>query len=131
MSFHQGNSQNKELIINSILWNPAASNSRPLVGDSVSKRETHRNASPDWVYQIMETSQYSANAREYRKTSPTGRIQPSSSQNVIIPLAGYEPVKVFVQEYHGAMLRLTKNVPTPSKKPHIYWIFESGFISDL
>ncbi len=131
MNFHPVNRQNKELIINSIPWNPTASNNRPLVGDWVSKREMHKSVAPNWVYQIMETSQSTASAKEYRKISTAGRIQPSSSQSVIIPLASYEPVRVLVQEYHGAMLKLAKDLPTPGKKPPIYWIFETCFISDL
>jgi hypothetical protein len=131
VSFHPVNWQNKELIINSIPWNPTASDNRLLVGDWVSKREKHRSTFPNWVYQIMETSQSSTSTREYRKTSPVGRIQPSNSQNVIIPLAGYEPVRVLVQEHHGATLRLAKDLPTPGKKPRIYWIFETSFISNL
>ncbi len=50
VSFHPANRQNKDLIIASIPWNPATSNSRPQVGDWVSKREAHRNVSPEWVY---------------------------------------------------------------------------------
>ncbi len=131
VSFHPINKQNKELIINSIPWNPAASNNRSLVGDWVSKKEMHINAALNWVYQIMEIFKSSASAKEYRKTSLAGHIQPSSSQSVIIPLAGYEPVRVLVQEYHGATLRLAKDLPTPGKKPPIYWIFETGFIFDF
>jgi hypothetical protein len=90
-SFHTFNRQNRELIINSIPRIPTASDYMAIDGDWVSKREAPRNASPNWVYQVVETS---ANAREYRRTSPASRIQPSSSQNVTIPLAGYEPIRV-------------------------------------
>jgi hypothetical protein len=44
---------------------------------------------------------------------------------------GYEPVRVLTQEFHGVTLRIAKDLPTPGKKPHILWIFESGFIADL
>jgi hypothetical protein len=85
--------QNKDLIISSIPWNPTISNSKPQVGDWVSKREVHRNVSPEWVYQIMEATQTMASAREFRKSSPAGRIQATSTQNISIPLEGYEPVR--------------------------------------
>jgi hypothetical protein len=68
----------------------------------------------------MEIAQSLASAREYKKTSPARRIQPSNSHSITIPLAGYEPVRVFAQEHHGATLKLTKDLPNPSKKPHIY-----------
>jgi hypothetical protein len=54
-----------------------------------------------------------------------------SSHCTIIPLEGYEPVRVLAQDGHGTTLRLTKDLLPPGKKPPIYWIFESGFISDL
>jgi len=39
MSFHASNRLNRDLIVASIPWDPATSNSKPLVGDSVSKKE--------------------------------------------------------------------------------------------
>jgi len=47
------------------------------------------------------------------------------------PPEGYEPVRVLAQDGHGAMLRPAKDLLLPGKKPPIYWIFETGFISDL
>jgi hypothetical protein len=73
----------------------------------------------------------SANAKEFKKVSGAGRIQATSSHDVIIPLERYKLVRVLVQEDHNAKLRLAKDVPPPGKRPPIYWIFESGFISDL
>ncbi len=49
MSFHPINKQNKDFIIADIPWNPAASNSKPRVGDWVSKKEARRSAPPEWV----------------------------------------------------------------------------------
>jgi hypothetical protein len=83
------------------------------------------------VYLIVETFQTSASAKEYQRTSPAGRIQPSGSQNVTIPLEGYEPIRVLAQESHRATLRIARELPFPRKKPHILWIFEAGFIVDL
>ncbi len=120
VSFHPINKQNKDLIIASIPWNPATSNSRPQVGDWVSKREARRNASPKWVYQIIETTLTTASAREFRRSSPASRIQATNTQNIIIPLKGYTPVRVLAQEGHGATLRLAKDLLPPGKKtPHL------------
>ncbi len=131
VNFHPANRQNKDLIIASIPWNPATSNSRSHVGDWVSKRGAHKNVSPEWVYQITEVTQTTASAREFKKSSPAGRIQATSTQNISIPLEGYEPVRVFAQDGHGATLELAKDLLLPGKKPPIYWTFETGFISDL
>ncbi len=79
VSFHPTNRQNKDLIIASIPWNPATSNSRSQVGDWVNKREAHMNVSPEWVYQITEATQTMASAKEFRKSSPAGRIQATST----------------------------------------------------
>jgi hypothetical protein len=120
VSFHLANRQNKDLIIANIPWNQATSNCRPRVGDWVSKREARRSASPEWVYQITETTQTTASTKEFRRSSHAGRIQATTTQNIIIPLKGYVPVKVFAQEGHGAMLKPAKDLLPPGKKPPIY-----------
>jgi hypothetical protein len=105
--------------------------SKPVVGDWVSKKESDRSTPSEWVYQIIDTTHATASAKEFRRSFSSGRIQATSSHDIIIPLEGYRPIKVLVQEDHGATLRLAKDVPPPGKRPPIYWIFESGFISDL
>jgi len=121
MNFHPTNKLNRNLIINNIPWDPATAN----------KKESDRTAPPNWVYQITDTNHVTASAKELKKFSSAGQIQATSSHDVIIPLEGYKPARVLVQEGHGATLRLAKDVPPPRKKPPIYWIFESGFISEL
>jgi len=80
---------------------------------------------------VVETFQTSASAREYRRTSTADQIHPSNSQNVIIPLAGYEPIRVLAQENHRATLKIAKELQIPGKKPPILWILEAGFITNL
>jgi hypothetical protein len=124
VSFHPANRQNKDLIIASIPWNPATSNSRPQ--ECLVDPVPHKNVSPEWVYQITEATQTTASAREFRKSSPAGRIQATNAQNISIPLRDMS-----LSDGHGAMLRPTKDLLLPGKKTPIYWIFETGFISDL
>jgi hypothetical protein len=131
VSFHPVNRLNRNLIIANIPWDPATDSNKSVVGDWVSKKEVDRITSPEWVYQITDITRTITNAREFKKSSNAGRIQATSSHNITIPLDGYTPVKVLAQDGHGATLRLAKEVPSPGKKPLIYWIFESGFISDL
>ncbi len=131
MSFHPVNRQNRDRIIAGIPWDPTTSNNKPRVGDWVSKKDTHKSAPPEWVYQIMEMAQTSASIREFRRTSPVGRIRATNSHSITIPLKGYEPIRVLAQEGYGMTFRLARDLPPPRKKPPIYWIFESSFISDL
>ncbi len=109
----------------------ATSNSKPLVGDWVNKRDADQITLPKWVYQITEISHTTASVKEFRRSSSAGRIQATNSHSITIPLEGYTPVIVLAQDGHGATLRPAKDLLLPSKKPPIYWIFESGFISDL
>jgi hypothetical protein len=131
VSFHLANMRNRDLIITSIPWDPATSSSIPLVGDWISKKETGQTAPPEWVYQVLETTQSTANALEFRRISCAGRIQATGPHNITIPLEGYKPIRVLAQDSHGATFRLAKDLLLPGKKPPIYWIFRSGFISDL
>jgi len=131
VNFHPTNRLNRNLTINSIPWDPATTRKKPVVGEWVSKKESDQTAPPNWVYQITDTNHITASAKEFKKYSSVGRIQATSSLDVIIPLEGYKPVRVLAQEGHGATLRLAKDIPPPGKKPPIYWIFEYGFISEL
>ncbi len=131
MSLHPANRLNRSLIIASIPWDPATITSKLIVRDWVSKKEAKQVTPPEWVYQIIDITHTTANAKEFKKSPDAGGIQATSSHNTIIPLEGYTPVRVLAQEGHGATLKLAKDVPSPGKKPPIYWIFEFGFISDL
>jgi len=50
VSFHPTNRLNKNLIINSIPWDPTTTSKKSVVGEWVSKKESNRTAPPDWVY---------------------------------------------------------------------------------
>jgi hypothetical protein len=131
MSSHASNKLNRDLIIANIPWNLATSSSKPLIGDMVSKKEADQTAPPEWVYQITDTNLTTASAKEFRKLSSAGRVQATNSHCTTIPFEGYKPVRVLAQDGHGTTLRLAKDLFPPGKKPPIYWIFESGFISGL
>jgi hypothetical protein len=68
---------------------------------------------------------------EFKKISHTGRIQPTGSRTITIPLEGYEPVRVLAQDNHRTAFKLAKDLPLPGKKPLLYWILGLGFISDF
>jgi hypothetical protein len=65
---------------------------------------------------------------EFKKIAPNGRIQATSHQALTISMTNFNPVKVFSQEGHGATLKVARDLKAPSKKPHLHWIFENGFI---
>jgi hypothetical protein len=131
MNSHASNRLNRDLIVANIPWDPATSNSKPLIGVWVNKKEADQTAPPEWVYQITDTNLTTTSAKEFRRSSSASRVQATSSHCTIIPLEGYEPIRVLAQDGHGTTLRLAKDLLPPGKKPPIYWIFESGFISDL
>ncbi len=131
VSFHPINRRNRDLIIASIPWDPATSNNVPSTGEWISKKEAGQTGPPEWVYQVVGTNQSTANVSESRRIFHTGCIQATSSHIITIPLEGYEPVRVLAQDNHRTTFRLAKDLPIPGKKPLLYWILESGFISDL
>jgi hypothetical protein len=120
VSFQSTNRLNRNLIIDSIPWDPATANKKPVVGDWVSKKEYDWTDPPEWVYHITDTNHTTASAKELKKFSSAGGIQATSSHDVIIPLEGYKPVRVLEQEGHGATFRLAKDFPPPGTKPPIY-----------
>jgi hypothetical protein len=131
VSFHPSNRRNRDLIIVSIPSDPATSNNVPSAGKCISKKEAGQTGPPDWVYQVMEITQSTANVSEFRRISHTGHIQATSSHTITIPLKGYEPIRVLAQDNHRTTFKLAKDLPLPGKKPLLYWILGFGFISDL
>jgi len=113
MSFHPINRLNRNLIIDSIPWDPATASNKSVVGDWVNKKESDRSTPPEWVYQITDTTHATASAKEFKRSSSAGRIQATSLHDVIIPLEGYKLVRVLIQEDHSATFRLAKDVPPP------------------
>ncbi len=75
VSSHSSNRLNRDLIVASIPWDPATSNSKPLVGDWVNKRGTDQITSPKWVYQITDINHTTASTKEFRRSSNAGRFK--------------------------------------------------------
>jgi hypothetical protein len=131
VSFHLINRRNRDLIIASIPWDPSTSNNLLLAGKWISKKEADQISPPDWVYQVVGTTQSIANVSEFRRISHTGRIQATDSHTITIPLEGYEPIRVLAQDNHRATFGLAKDTPLLGNKPLLYWILRPGFISNL
>jgi hypothetical protein len=120
VSFHPSNRRNRELIIASIPWDPTTSNNALSAGEWISKKEVGQTGPPEWVYQVVRTTQSTANMSKFRRISHTGRIQATGSHIITIPLEGYEPVRVLAQDNHRTTLRLAKDIPLPDKNPLLY-----------
>jgi len=131
VSFHPINKRNKDLIIASIPWDPATFNDVPSAGEWIGKKEAGQTDPPEWVYQVVGTTQSTANMSKFRRISHMGRIQATNSHIITIPLEGYEPFKVLARDSHRTTFKLAKDLPFPGKKPLLYWILGSGFIFDL
>jgi hypothetical protein len=114
VSFHPINRRNRDLIITSIPWDPAASNNVPSTGEWISKKEAGQTGPPEWIYQVVGTTQSTANVSEFRRISHTGRIQATGSHTITIPLEGYEPIRVLAQDSHETTFRLAKDLPLPN-----------------
>jgi hypothetical protein len=84
VSFHPINRLNRNLIIDSIPWDPATASNKPMVGDWVNKKESNQTAPPEWVYQITDTTHATASPKEFKKISNTGRIQATSSHDQLL-----------------------------------------------
>jgi hypothetical protein len=86
VSFHPSNRKNRDLIIASIPWDPAAFNDNPSAGEWIGKKEAGQTGPPKWVYQVVEATQSIANVSKFRNISHTGRIQATSSHVATLAL---------------------------------------------
>ncbi len=114
VSFHPINRRNRDLIITSIPWDPAASNNVPSTGEWISKKEAGQTGLLEWIYQVVRTTQCTANVSEFRRIFYTGRIEATGSHTITIPLEGYEPIRVLAQDTHKTTFRLAKDLPLPN-----------------
>jgi len=101
------------------------------VGDWIADPPTQTGDSPVWVYLILALNKCTAEVLEFKKSSPAGRIKPTSNQAQIMPTSNKWQVRVLVQENPKAHLKVARDPPAPGKKNQLFWIFESGFIQDL
>ncbi len=104
VSFHPSNKRNRDLIITSIPWDPATCNNVPLVGEWINKKEAGQIGPPEWIYQVVGTTQSTANVSEFRRIFHTGRVRATGSHTITIPLEGYQPVRVLAQDIHCTTL---------------------------
>ncbi len=122
---------NRDLIIESIPWDPASANKKPVVGDWVSKRDPNRTDPPEWVYQITNINHATTSAKEFKNFQARDVSKQPAHMTSPFPLKGTSRSEYSSKKDTEQRLDWPKISPPPGKKLPIYWIFESGFISEL
>ncbi len=85
----------------------------------------------DWVYMVLECTPATAKTIEFKKVTPSDCLQVTTNHPLTISTSNYHMVRVLSQEYLGAAFKVAREPPVPGKKPHLYWIHDTGFIQDL
>jgi hypothetical protein len=131
MRQHPSNKNARELIVNSIPWRPNEHDCLIREGDWIRKSSPGSSNMLDWVYMVLECTSATAKAIEFKKVTPSGRLQVTTNHPLTISTSNYHTVRVLSQEYLGAAFKVAREPPVPGKKPHLYWIHDTGFIQDL
>jgi len=131
LSHHASNKRGKDIITNNIPWRPDEYDNLIQVGDWIGKPTLGSGNTMDWVYLVLECTLDKVNAIEFKKVMPSGRLQVTTHQPLTISMTNYRSIRVLSQENPGSTLRVARDPPVPGKKPHLYWIHETGFIQDL
>ncbi len=131
MHFHASNRISGEIIISGIPWNPTVYPKQAQVGNWIHKKSSSSNTSFDLVYHVTQTTQSTVQAIEFQRISHNGIIKVTSSQEITLSTKGFHPIRVLMQEWHIALLKVARELSTPTKLTPLFWIFESGFIKGL
>jgi len=131
MSRHASNMRGRDIITASIPWSPDEFDFHIKVGDWIANPTPDTGNPLDWVYQVLALTRGKAEVLEFQRFALDGRIQATSQHIHTIHTAKYRTVRVLHQEKPGATLRVSKDLPAPSAKTLVFWVFETGFIRDL
>jgi len=131
LNHHASNRKCRDIIMSSIPWHLDEYNCLIRAGDWIGKLTFGSSNTLDWVYLVLECTPDKAKTIEFKKVTPSGRLQTTMHQPLTISTTNYRPVRVLSQEYPGSTLKVARDPPVPGKKPHLYWIHETGFIPDL
>jgi hypothetical protein len=94
MSHHASNRRCRDIITANIPWCPDEYDSHIHVGDSIGSPTPSSGNPLDWVYLVVEYTQYKSNVIEFKKITPNGHIQATTHQALTISTANYRPVRV-------------------------------------
>jgi hypothetical protein len=121
----------RDIITASIPWSPDEFDFHIKVGDWIANPIPDTGNPLDWVYQVLALTRGKAEVLEFQRFALDGRIQATSQHIHMIHTAKYRTVRVLHQEKPGATLRVSKDLPAPSAKTLVFWVFETVFIRDL
>jgi hypothetical protein len=104
---------------------------RIQVGDWIASPTRDTGNPLDWVYFVLAKDKNTTKVLEFKRTSPNGRIQLTSSQAHTMSTLNMRQVRVLAQENPKAPLKVARDPPAPGKKAPLFWIFDSGIIQDF
>jgi hypothetical protein len=131
MNRHASTMRGRDIITASIPWSPDELDFHIKVGDWIADPTPDTGNPLDWVYQVLALTRGKAEVLEFQRSARDGRIQATSKHIHTIHTAKYRTVRVLHQEKPGTTLRVSKDLPAPSTKTLVLWVFETGFIRDL
>lgn len=83
------------------------------------------------MYYVTQTTHSTIQAIEFQRISQSGIIKATNFQEITLSTEDSHPIRVLMQERHGALFEVAKELPAPTKLTPFFWIFESGFIKGL
>jgi hypothetical protein len=118
LTHHATNRNNREIIIESILWNLATYTNRFQAGDWISKRNSGNNTTLEWIYHVTGVTPNTVQANEFQRVTPTGLIKAMNSQVITLSPEGYHPIRVLFQKRHEAPYKVAREFPSLTSFPY-------------
>jgi hypothetical protein len=114
LTHHATNRNKREIIIESIPWNPTTYTNRFQAGDWISKRNSENNTTLEWIYHVTGVTPNMVQANEFQRVTPTGFIKAM----ITLSPEGYHPIRVLFQERHGAPYKVAREFPSLTSFPY-------------
>ncbi len=86
------------------------------MGDWIASPTPITGNPPDWVYLVLAKDKATIEVLEFKRSSPTRRIQLTSNQAHTMSTVNKRQVRVLVQENPKAHLKVVRDPPAPGKK---------------
>jgi hypothetical protein len=128
MGYHESNRRWKESITASIPWRPDECAKHPQPGEWIGIPNQNPTSSLDWVYLVLQSGRDTADVIEYKRSAPGERIQATTHQILQLSTANYRQVRILSQDRPGSTFKVTRDPPTPGKKPPLVWVFVWCFV---
>lgn len=120
MSYHVFNRKCKEDIAASIPWRPDEHAKQPQPGEWIGTPNQNPTSPLDWVYLVLQSGRDTTEVIEYKRSTPGGRIQAMTHQNLQLATVSYRQVRILTQERPGSAFKVARDLPVPGKKPPLF-----------